>query len=132
MIEVHLKVETLAELAAELQRVLGPLLAAQGVVLPEAPKRGRPRKDGGAAAEQADAEEAPAPEPQPEAAKPRSVGEMRALMSRYQAAHPGGLTATLDLMKKLGGATRVLDCPVETWPAIAAAAEQYLARGEAA
>ena len=141
MIEVHLKVETLAELSAELQRVLGPLLAQQGVTLPEAPKRGRPRKDSVPVAEQAAeqpeapaAEEAPAPEPQPEpkAETPPTLEEMRATLARFQAAHPRQVAAVLDLMRQHGGASRLSDCPVETWPAIAAGAELYLAQGVAA
>lgn len=141
MIEVHLKVETLAELSAELQRVLGPLLVAQGVTLPEAPKRGRPRKDASAAEQPpaveeapAAAEEAPASEPQlePVAEKPLTLEVMRALLARFQAAHPRQVAAVLDLMRQHGGASRLSDCPVETWPAIAAGAEQYLARGAAA
>lgn len=143
-IEVHLKVETLADLAAELHRVLGPLLAQQGVTLPEAPKRVRPRKDSVPVAEQAAeppeapaAEEAPAPEPQPEPEAetpppPPTLEEVRALLSRYQASHPGQLAATLDLLERLGGSRRVLNCPVETWPVIAAAVEQYLAQSDAA
>ncbi len=144
MIEVHLKVETLAELSAELQRVLGPLLVAQGVTLPEAPKRGRPRKDSVPGAEQAaeqpeaasatlmPREEAPAPEPEPEAEKPLTLEEMRALLARFQAAHPRQVAAVLDLMRQHGGASRLSDCPAETWPAIAAGAELYLAQGVAA
>lgn len=140
-IEVHLKVETLADLATELHRVLGPLLAQQGVTLPEAPKRGRPRKDSVPAVEQAAeqpeapaAEEAPAPEPQPEpeAEKPLALEEMRALLARFQAAHPRQVAAVLDLMRQHGGASRLSDCPVDTWPAIAAGAQQYLARSAAA
>lgn len=142
MIEVHLKVETLAELSAELQRVLGPLLAAQGVTLPEAPKRGRPRKDSVPAAEQAaeppeaasaalmSREEAPAPVP--EAETPPTVGEMRALLARFQATHPLGVAAVINLLQEHGGAKRLVDCSPETWPVIAAAIEHYLARGEAA
>lgn len=148
MIEVHLRADTLAELADEMRRVLGPLLAAQGVVLPEAPKRGRPRKDASApepveAAEAPPvtsmsriAEEAPAPEqepaPEPRAETPPSLEEMRKLLSQYQTNHPRGLAAVLDLMREHGGAARLAECPVETWPAIAAAIEQYLARGAAA
>ena len=142
-IEVHLKVETLADLATELHRVLGPLLAQQGVTLPEAPRRGRPRKDSGPAVEQAELDSAgqiasPAPEPQPEpqpepeAEKPPTLEEMRALLARFQAAHPRQVAAVLDLMRQHGGASRLSDCPVETWPAIAAGAELYLAKGVAA
>lgn len=144
-IEVHLKVETLADLATELHRVLGPLLAQQGVTLPEAPKRGRPRKDSvpaEPAAEQPanssatvmsrEEASAPEPEPEPEAEKPPTLEEMRALLARFQAAHPRQVAAVLDLMRQHGGASRLSDCPVETWPAIAAGAEQYLARSAAA
>lgn len=140
MIEVHLRVDTLAELAAELQRVLGPLLAPQvsstaSAIVTEAPKRGRPRKDSVPAAEQPEApaaEEAPAPEPQLEAEKPPTLEKMRALLARFQAAHPLGVAAVLNLLQEHGGHKRLADCPVETWPVIAAAVEQYLARGVAA
>jgi hypothetical protein len=63
--------------------------------------------------------------PEPEA--PMGLEDIRSLLKRMSAAVPGRDGTVIKMIEEVGGATRVAECPTETWPAIIAAARAAIA-----
>jgi len=75
---------------------------------------------------------APAPAPA-EMAKAQALQalpepEMRALLTRVSSTHPAKVAQVVAILQEHGGHKRLAECPPETWPAIAAAAEEAILR----
>jgi hypothetical protein len=70
---------------------------------------------------------APAPPPA-ETAKALPEPEMRALLTRVSSTHPAKVAQVVAILQEHGGHKRLAECPPETWPAIAAAAEEAILR----
>ena len=73
---------------------------------------------------------AAAPAPAPAAASaPRipSEEELRPLLSRMAAVHPDKVKGVTDMLEKVGGHKRLVECPVDMWPAIKQACDDAIA-----
>ena len=71
----------------------------------------------------------PAPEPAPVAEEPvpETEPDMRALLMEVVHVAPTRQIAVVDILKEVGGASHLVNCPKETWPAIARAARAVIA-----
>jgi len=119
----------------------GPGFGSESEPEPETPaeaapapkRRGRPAKVAIPEEPLPEPVETPAAEPAPTtlatllaAPEPLDEPAMRKILDRYGERHPRRLAAVLDLLQQHGGARRLKECPVETWPAIAAVAQEWL------
>ena len=95
----------------------------------------KPAKPATSRAARAAAAPAAAPETngrkEPAPLLPPAEADLRALLSRYNAVHPAKIGGVVALLKEHGGFSRLVECPLNTWGAIQAAAEAFIAEVQA-
>jgi hypothetical protein len=69
----------------------------------------------------------PVAEPVEEEPVPENEPDMRALLMEVVHVAPTRQIAVVDILKAVGGASHLVNCPKETWPAIARAARAVIA-----
>jgi hypothetical protein len=82
------------------------------------------------AQESAAADAAPTPSPAPAAASALQIPseeELRPLLSRMAAVHHDKVKGVTNMLKAVGGFSRLVECPLDTWPAIKQACDDAIA-----